>query len=432
MKQRADKGDAGAQNRYGLRLYKGEGVTKDLRESARYFKMSADQGNAKGQNNYGDCLYKGEGVTKDLRESARYLKMSADQVNADGQNNYGLCLLEGEGVSQDLRESARYFKMSADQGNGYGIEMYDKCMKEASICPSELIIDLSTLKFVREIGRGGFGVVDLMEDQERKEHYAVKYLDVDHGIDSEQIAREVKVLIALNHPCILRIIGWSLPVTECRQARIATEFMSHGSIGDALEGVKNGRIPSFWTHENISIMIVGLLLGLKYMHSQNIIHRDIKPANILLDDEYRIRIGDFGTARFDTSKSTSFVGTIMYMAPEIMSGYHPTKKVDVFGFGLVLYEILVGSSVFPGGNLLETSVMQSEGRRPSIPAWIHPIVRDIITASWSKDPTSRPTFEEIYVRLNESWFPFYRDVNTDKIMEYIGKVEKQKRRRKRK
>jgi serine/threonine protein kinase len=96
-------------------------------------------------------------------------------------------------------------------------------------------------------------------------------------------------------------------------------------------------------------MIVGIILGMRYLHSQSIIHRDLKPENILLDRLSRIRIGDFGLAREDSYFfSKPGAGTPLYMAPEIiLLGQPPTTKVDVFAFGLILYEILVGRAVFP-------------------------------------------------------------------------------------
>jgi TPR repeat protein len=69
----------------------GKGVSVNLSEAARYYKLSADQGNSNGQNRYGLCLELGKGVSVDLSEAARYYKLSADQGNSDGQFNYSRC-----------------------------------------------------------------------------------------------------------------------------------------------------------------------------------------------------------------------------------------------------------------------------------------------------------------------------------------------------
>jgi serine/threonine protein kinase len=147
----------------------------------------------------------------------------------------------------------------------------------------------------------------------------------------------------------------------------------------------------------------------------------------LIDDEFRIRIADFGTARLgDNTASTAVVGTLTYMAPEAMEKHHvPTKKVDIFGLGLVLYEVLVGESVFPkDSSIAQMAKMQVEGWRPEIPKSIHPAVRKVIEKCWSKNPDVRPTIDEIYERLSDNWFPFHRGIPSEPILEYISEVEK--------
>jgi hypothetical protein len=426
-KRLADRGDADAQNNYGICLYEGKGVSKNWSESARYFKMSADQGNAFGQYKYGRCLSYGEGVAKNLSEGARYAKMSADQGNAFGQNSYGLCLQNGEGVDKNLSEAARYFKMSADHGDEYANELYHSCQEELSasrpVSLSESLMDLESFKNVRELGCGRFGVVWLSEN-EKKDVLAVKYIEVGRKFDSARLLREVSVLTLLNHPCIVRIVGWSLPNEECRKARIATEFMSNGSVEEALERVKKGEIPAFWNHTNITKMIIGILLGMKYLHSRNIIHRDLKPGNLLIDGNGQIRIADFGTAKLeDCGTTTEALGTVAYMTPEILDNDQPTKKVDVFAFGLIVYEILVGESVFPKtGSALHIAGMHVRDVRPELPKGIHRSIRNMIQRCWSKNPDDRPTFDEIFDTLEEDWFPFFKDIDCAACEQFIAAV----------
>jgi serine/threonine protein kinase len=79
---------------------------------------------------------------------------------------------------------------------------------------------------------------------------------------------------------------------------------------------------------------------MRYIHSKDIIHPDLKPANIFIDDDHRIRIGDFGSSRlFKAGVTMTNAGAPLYMAPE-MDGGHYDEKVDVYSFGLIMYEIV--------------------------------------------------------------------------------------------
>jgi serine/threonine protein kinase len=204
--------------------------------------------------------------------------------------------------------------------------------------------------------------------------------------------------------------------------------MKNGSIADALAAVKRNERPSFWTETNISVILVGLVFGLKYIHSKEVIHRDIKPSNLLIDDKFRIRIADFGTVRVgdSTASTTGVVGTFAYMAPEAMEPHHvPTKKVDVFSLGLVLYEVLVGESVFPkDSSVLQIVKMHLDGWRPALPKSVHPVVREVIEKCWAKDPDARPTVDEVFERLSDNWFPFHRGASNTVISEYISELER--------
>jgi serine/threonine protein kinase len=365
--------------------------------------------------------------------------MSADQGNAAGQAGYGFCLENGLGIAKNLAEAVRYYKMSADQDDEFSSKRYRICLQKLSankpkndLLVADSILNLQEFKPVRELGRGHFGVVFLCEN-ECKKVLAVKYIEVGPIFDSERLLREVSVLRLMNHPCIVGLSGWSLPNKECEKARIATEFMSSGSLESVLSRVKKGEIPRFWTHTNITVMMIGLVLGMKYLHSHNIIHGDLKPGNLLIDDRGRIRIADFGTAKLEDcgTVSTAIIGTLAYMPCELLARGIPTKKIDVFAFGLIVYEVLVGESVFPkNGNPVEIAAMHLQNIRPAIPKEIHPVIATLIQKCWSKDPEERPTFDEIFRTLEEYWFPFFRDSDYSKCEAFISEVSEEEARNK--
>jgi serine/threonine protein kinase len=133
-------------------------------------------------------------------------------------------------------------------------------------------------------------------------------------------------------------LGWS-PLIEQSQTAIATEYACNGSVEYILSRVQQNDVPTFWNHANISRMIVGLVLAMKYVHSKGVIHRDLKPGNLLIDNWFHLRICDFGTAIWADHGTIKVIGTPCYMAPEDFSNAPPTKSVDVFAFGLILYEL---------------------------------------------------------------------------------------------
>jgi serine/threonine protein kinase len=170
-------------------------------------------------------------------------------------------------------------------------------------------------------------------------------------------------------------------------------------------------------------MIVGLVIGMKYLHSKNIIHRDLKPGNLLIDSNYRLRICDFGTAVFEDCGTTTAIGTVAYISSESLGDAPPTKKGDVFAFGLILYEILTGESVFPkDANAARIYGLHTTETRPEIPKRISRSICELIESCWSSNPASRPTFDEIYDKLEARRFVFFDDLLPEVMTECISEI----------
>jgi serine/threonine protein kinase len=221
----------------------------------------------------------------------------------------------------------------------------------------------------------------------------------DEIYDQELFFREIEVLVHLNHPCVLRIYGWS-PRQGIIPGQIHTEFAEHGSLDKVLEKVKWGSGFKFWKPTGKAIIICGIVLGMRYVHSKGYIHRDLKPSNILINEEGRSLISDFGTSRREDMDHTltPYCGTACYAAPELC--YEDavcTTKVDIFSFGLVLYEILSGRPVFPPSTPLMPVVKAIlSGDMPPIPDGCGRFMDELIPRCWSLKPEGRPSFAEIF------------------------------------
>jgi serine/threonine protein kinase len=160
---------------------------------------------------------------------------------------------------------------------------------------------------------------------------------------------------------------------------------------------------------------------MRFVHAKGFIHRDLKPSNILINSLGHALIGDFGTSRLevDDATLTTEAGTVRYAAPEMFREGEYTNKADVFSFGLVLYEILVGSAVFPSSEY-SLPVMKRilAGEMPEIPAKCGQFMQNLISRCWSLNPGDRPSFDQILEEFQRSNFAIVPGADPDELKSY--------------
>lgn len=200
-------------------------------------------------------------------------------------------------------------------------------------------LKLATDDFSRKIGAGGSGSV--FEGQIGDKHVAVKRLDGMSQGEMEFFA-EVQTIGSINHIHLVRLIGFC---AEKSHRLLVYEYMPNGSL-DRWIFQKHQGAPLDW--KTRLRIITEVAKGLAYLHSdcrQTIAHLDIKPQNILLDEQFTAKVCDFGLAKLidreQSSVMTRFRGTPGYLAPEWLTSVI-TEKVDVYSFGIVIFEILCG------------------------------------------------------------------------------------------
>ncbi|KAG0717382.1 Serine/threonine-protein kinase Chk2 [Chionoecetes opilio] len=205
----------------------------------------------------------------------------------------------------------------------------------------------------------------------------------------KQITNEIHLLKSVNHPCIIKFHD---AIETPEKMYIVMEAAGGGELFDRL--VSRGCLPE----PTVKFFFYQLLLAVQYLHQCKITHRDIKPENILLattEEFTAVKLTDFGLSKLaaDASQMTTFCGTFIYIAPELLdtatTAY--TSQVDLWSLGVVLYVSFVGASPFHGTDLeVRQNILQAKysfGHK----LWkgVSEAARDLIMRLLVRDPTLR-------------------------------------------
>jgi TPR repeat protein len=450
-------------NRLGTGLEFGIGLPKDLRRACDCYKSAAAKGNANAQFNYGFCLQHGLGCPPSLTESLKYYEMSLAGLagpDESGAFEYGRCLQYGIGFDANLEEASDFFELAVRTDQSKTLCHSFRCLRglnRATLRPfrsprsteskgqnqdysntirtrtsSQLVSDYVTkpigLRPGRDIGRGGTSRVRSVRDPRTGTTIAVKYLPC-ATLDKMRFVREVECLANLNHPCVLRILHWAFP-TNSQWAEIHTEYAEQGSLERCIQERKIKIETGMWTATKIGILICDIVLGMRFVHSRQIIHRDLKPSNVLIRSNGRALVGDFGSSRFNrddgTLTSAGESATVHYAAPELfVEGAEVTPKIDVWGFGLILFEIVAGVPVFPILEVPFDVIRQMRHRkRPAIPSECGEYMAGLIRRCWSDDRSCRPSFAAILREFQACRFAILPGVGCDELQGVVDGVLK--------
>lgn len=200
----------------------------------------------------------------------------------------------------------------------------------------------------RLIGSGGMGEVWLAEDRRLGRWVAIKLLrDGSAGDVDREIEREARLTARLQHPNIVAIYDAG---HAGDRAFLVMEYVHGVSLRDLLD-IRGGRLPE----EEAVRYGRQVADALAYAHGQGIFHSDIKPENILITEDGVAKAVDFGIAQtvnrtLSTSEARSILGTIAYLAPEVIQGEPPDARSDVYSLGLTIYELVAGRLPFSGVN----------------------------------------------------------------------------------
>ena len=252
------------------------------------------------------------------------------------------------------------------------------------------------------LGSGGMGTVYRGVEEGTNREVAIKVLSPSLVTDSgfrDRFASEIKSLEQLSHPNIVELFGFG---EHDGQLFYAMELVAGSNLQEELAAGRR------FTWREVIDIGKQVCSALKHAHDHGIIHRDIKPANLVIDNDDRIRLTDFGIAKLfgNTSQTVDggVLGTADYMSPEQAEGLNVTPRSDIYSLGAVLYALLAGRPPFQGKTLPE--VVHQVRFEPPIPVRrfapdIPEEFEEVIDTLLCKDPQNRiPTPLALSKRLN--------------------------------
>ncbi|KAH9685175.1 hypothetical protein KPL70_013854 [Citrus sinensis] len=233
---------------------------------------------------------------------------------------------DNEGNNQGLNEYVNYeFELSGPRKYSY------KKLSQAT----------NNFSDEQKLGQGGFGGVYKGFSGETNAYVAVKRVSKGSKQGIKEYASEVKVISRLRHRNLVQLLGWC---HEKNELLLVYEFMPNGSLDSHL--FEENRFLTWELRYKIAQDLAAGLLYLQEEWDQCVLHRDIKSSNIMLDSNFKAKIGDFGLARLvehsKGSETTILAGTLGYMAPECAMSGKASKESDVYCFGIVVLEIACG------------------------------------------------------------------------------------------
>ena len=299
---------------------------------------------------------------------------------------------------------------------------------------SDNFLDINLFEKSERIGKGSFGEVFKIKRKGTEENYAAKisYATIDGNVDQElhNLLREVNINSKINHPSILKFIGFSrFDFNHEPKPVIITEYCKNESLSQIIDLERKSRALLDDTRKLLTIY--GIAAGMSFLHDHDILHRDLKPANILIDDYFLPKIADFGLSKqihkkdeaMSLQSTPGVKGTPVYISPEIYESCNYTKAADVYAFAFIMYEILTNEEPFKKLSPFQIFNEVLKGHRPDFKFPINQAYKDLIERCWTQDMNDRPNFDSIVDELKNNPDFITELIDEDVFHEYINYID---------
>ena len=268
--------------------------------------------------------------------------------------------------------------------------------------PEPRITDFTLIK---ELGVGSFGRVLLVQHNVTQAQYAIKAIDKrikDNIEEKPYFRREVEIMYRIHHPNVVKLFGHFEDNTFCYYVM---EYIPKGNLYSLVP--KNGI--KVINDQMVASLTKDVISALYYLHHMNppIIHRDIKPENILIDDQMRAKLSDFGWSNYlkGDYKRTTLCGTPIYLAPEVVNNYGHDEKIDIWCVGVLMFELLTGMPPWKGEDVttVKRNIIQLKINWPKN---MDKDAKDLIGKILRYMPEERPSLRSILMhRFFTKYFP---------------------------
>ena len=264
---------------------------------------------------------------------------------------------------------------------------------------------ISDFELIKDLGVGSFGRVYLVSHKKTKCKYALKAIDKKNKSNIEEkpyFRREIEIMYRIHHPNVVKLYGHFEDNNYCY---FIMEYIPRGNIYSLIP--KHGKKKQ--SNQLIASIIKDVAKSVYFLHKMNppIIHRDIKPENVLMDDNYNIKLTDFGWSNYlnNEEKRSTVCGTPIYLAPEMINRKGHDERVDIWCIGVLLFELSTGKVPFQGNNI-DVLKYNIRNMKISWPSDIDREAKDLISKILKYNPNDRLTVEEILRHpFIENYFP---------------------------
>ena len=271
------------------------------------------------------------------------------------------------------------------------------------------------------IGKGAFGEVWKVTHENSKKDYCIKIMNKRDIFEQKlinQINKEISIMYNVNHPYSIKLVNH---FEDNDKLYLIMELAVNGNLYNLIQNNKKDKVKNIDLIKRIIIQTIEII---KYLHSKNIIYRDIKPENILLDKDNNIKLCDYGWAAYITPGKflTVYCGTPEYVSPEVLKKYPYNEKVDIWGIGVLIFELVFGYAPF-SSNFNEDRYNNIKAGKINWPEDFneeeHSVLKDLINKILKINPNERISLEEIenHPWLQETFLQMKKNKQTNDTFE---------------